>query len=352
MNIHNNREILSRKCSITNCVHPPIDNHDNCILHCDKSEWNDENDKVFWDCIRADIQDNDDFFIFVNIVFPSFINYRPYKQGFIDADFILENDYLFWKAGNKKSFKSLAQFTNCTFYNFDFFSIEAQTLNLSDCIVKGKLTFFATYIRNLYISTSSEIKINSIVLNNNNFENLSLNNFTADTIEMTSLKINSIALSKLHVFTVNFNNISIKKGIFEDLHIDTVEKKSTLFIDDTKKFFYRNVVVKNADREYFRFFKKLFTEKDDFINTNEMYRCEMESYFKEILQQLKLRKNIVNNLQNLIVAGFAKWTSNFGESWLRPLGLLLITLFINIYVTNGYSLHYLLCCLWNINGGF
>lgn len=350
MNIHNNSENLSRKCSVKNCAHPPFDNHENCILHCDKSEWNNENDEIFWDRIRADMQDEHDFFMFVNIIFPSFINNRPYPQGFNNGDFILEDDYLFWKAGNKKSFKSLAQFTNCTFYNFDFFYIKAQTLNFTDCIVKGKITFFLMSIENIFIVGSKEI--NELRIDTNNLKKLSLSNFISNKIEMKSLKVNSITLSKLNIHTVVFNELFINNGKFEDLHVNTVAENATLFIDDTKKFFYQNVVVKNADREYFRFLKKLFTEKDDFINANEMYRCEMESYYKEILQQLKLRKNIVNNLQNLIVAGFAKWTSNFGESWLRPLGLLLITLFLNISITKGYSLHYLLCCLWNIDGDF
>ena len=72
-----------------------------------------------------------------------------------------------------------------------------------------------------------------------------------------------------------------------------------------------------------------------------MYKQEMNSYYKELLQNLKKRKNRVSTIQNFIVAGFAKFTSNFGESWFRPLILLIITSFFNVLCTNDYTLSYL-----------
>lgn len=330
----------TKKCSHSKCNLEVFNNQNTCILHCKKDTWDEINDPLFWKEIRLLNIAAKNFFIFTDIIFPPFpIKHLSFTKEFKNSDYILEEDYLFWEVGQTKSFGNIAQFTNCTFYNFYFHYIESKTINFSNCTIEKTLNLNSLYIENIYILDSK--KINNLEITTNHLNTLELKNSNIEKLEIKNIQTNFISLISLNLQTVIFNNFRIKEGIFQDLDIKNIENNATIFLDDIKKFFYKNVTVKKADREYFRFIKKIFTEKDDFINMNEMYKQEMDSYYKELLQNLKKRKNRVSTIQNFIVAGFAKFTSNFGESWFRPLILLIITSFFNVLCTNDYTLSYL-----------
>lgn len=330
----------TKKCSHSNCNLEVFNNQSTCILHCKKEIWDEINVPLFWKKIRLLNISAKDFFMFIDIIFPPFpIKHLFLSKGFQNSDYILEEDYLFWEAGQTKNFGNFAQFKNCTFYNFYFHYIKSKTINFSNCTIEKTLNLNSLYIENIYIWDSEEI--NNLKIATNHLDTLELKNSNIEKLEIKNIQTNSISLISLNIQTIIFNNFRIKEGIFQDLDIKNIENNATIFLDDIKKFFYQNVTVKKADREYFRFLKKIFTEKDDFINMNEMYKQEMDSYYKELLLNLKKRKNRVSTIQNFIVAGFAKFTSNFGESWFRPLILLIITSFFNVLCTNDYSLSYL-----------
>lgn len=335
--------ILKQKiCSHSKCSLNAFEKQDKCILHCEKDNWDEYDDELFWKEIRKLHQPEEDFYVFQDIVFPSLLSIKKYhfhKPEFTNKDYILEEDYLFWEKGEKKSFGNLAQFTNCIFDKFFFRYIETQTLNLTNCTIKNNLDISLMYIENIFISQC--VNINNLKIDTNNLKVLNIIDCTLEDLELINIKTDSIKLESLNIRTITFNDLTLKNGIFENLNIQKVKDTAKFFLEDTKRFFYKNVIVKIADREYFRFLKKIFSEKEDFINVNEMYTLEMNSYYKELYEKLSECKNFSTNLQNFLVVFFAKYASNFGESWIRPLGLLILTSFFNVWCTNDYSISYL-----------
>lgn len=325
-------------CTHNKCRLNAFGKQNKCIFHCGKDDWNEDNDELFWKEIRELHQSGEDFYMFQDIVFPSKLHIF-HKPEFTNKDYILEEDYLFWKKGEKKSFGNLAQFTNCIFDKFSFQFIETQTLNLTNCSIKDNLDISLMYIEN--ISISQCVNINSLRIDTNSLKNLHITDCTLKDLELKNIKANSIKLELLNIETITFNDLTLKNGIFKNLNIQEVKNNAMIFLEDAKRFFYQNVVIKIADREYFRFLKKVFTEKEDFINVNEMYTHEMNSYYRDLYEKLNKCENLSTNIENFLVVFFAKYASNFGESWIRPLGLLILTLIFNVWCTNDYSISYL-----------
>lgn len=328
--------ILKQEICIHNkCRLNAFGKQNKCIFHCEKDNWNENNDELFWKEIRKLHKPEEDFYMFQDIVFPSPLHIEKYffhKQEFCNEDYILEEDYLFWEKGEKKSFGKFAQFTNCIFDEFFFRYIETKTLNLINCSIKNNLDISVMYIKNICISQC--VNINSLRIDTNSLKNLSIIDCTLKDLELKSIKTDSIKLELLNIETITFNDLTLKNGIFKNLNIQEVKNNAMIFLEDAKRFFYQNVIIKIADREYFRFLKKVFTEKEDFINVNEMYTHEMNSYYRDLYEKLNECKNFSTNLQNFLVVFFAKYTSNFGESWIRPLGLLILTSIFNVLCTN------------------
>ncbi len=316
------------------------------ILYCEKTNYDEQQNLEFWQKLRDLIQNQknkdvlyikDDMYMFQNIVFPPFDIFTMMKIENSNSE--IKEDYLFWEKGQNKDFKNLVQFTNCTFYNFKFNDITVQSLNFTDCIINGELLFYFNNIDNIIFHKIKEI--DKLEINTSNLKMLQLNECMINNLKIKNTKVKLIILLNLNIQSILMDTLSIKEGKFNDLNIQTIEDNTTIFLDDIKKFFYNNVNIKNANREYFRFFKKFFNEKDDFINYNEMYEKEMESYFKELKIKIKERKDLISNLQNILVVGFSKYTSTFGRSSLRPFSLLIVCSFLNVYFTNDYSLNYL-----------
>ena len=317
------------------------------ILYCEKTNYDEQQNLKFWQKLRELIQNQknkkdvlyikDNMYKFQNIVFPPFDIFTMMKIENSNSE--LKEDYLFWEKGQHKDFKNLVQFTNCTFYNFKFNDITVQSLNFTDCIIKGALLFYFNNIDNIIFHKVKEI--DKLEINTSNLKMLQLNECMINNLKIKNTKVDLITFTNLNIQSILMDTLSIKEGKFNDLNIQKVEDNTTIFLDDINKFSYNNVNAKNANREYFRFLKKFFNEKDDFINYNEMYEKEMESYFKELKREIKERKNLVINLQNILVVGFAKYTSIFGKSSLRPFILLIVCSFLNVYFTNDYSLNYL-----------
>ncbi|WP_151951436.1 hypothetical protein [Aliarcobacter butzleri] len=324
-------------CIHSKCRLNAFGKQNKCIFHCEKNNWNENDDELFWKEIRKLHQFEEDFYMFQDIVFPSPLHHF-YKEEFFNKDYILEYDYLFWKKGEKKSFGNLAQFTNCVFDEFAFRFFEAQTINLTNCTIKNNLDFSFMYVENLSISKSKNINRLEI---SNHLKTLDIDDCSIKELGLKNVKVDSIKLQSLDIETITFNDLTLKNGVFQNLNIKIVKDNAMIFLEDSKRFFYKNVIVKIADREYFRFLKKIFSEKEDFINVNEMYTLEMNSYYKELYEKLNGCKNFSTNLQNFLIVFFAKYASNFGKSWIRPLGLLILTSIFNVWCTNDYSINYL-----------
>lgn len=319
----------------------------NSTLSCDKSKWDNSKSDEFWKLLRYLINNDNndhvkhiqnDMYMFENIVFPPFRNHFV-SQDFQNPEFILKEDFLFWQKGEKKDLKNLVQFTKCTFYNFDFMYMAGATVTFENCNIQGNITFFLSNIQSIYLKNSS--KIDTFTIKTMTIDTLDIRDNSIKNLIVDNSNFMSLVLQNLNIDTALINKIFVKHGNFQDINVKIIKDNFILLIENINQFSCNNMNVISANREYFRFFKKFFNEKDDFINYNEMYEKEMESYFKELKIKIKEKKDLISNLQNILVVGFAKYTSIFGKSSLRPFILLIVCSFLNVYFTNDYSLSYL-----------
>jgi len=110
-----NQDTTSTNISKEDSLYNKNDEQGKNILYSDKNDWNEEKDNLFWEEIRKLPPEENDFFFFENIIFPSpLLNVKKYSTnpiGFFTKDYILKEHYLFWEKGQKKDFGGVVQFT-------------------------------------------------------------------------------------------------------------------------------------------------------------------------------------------------------------------------------------------------
>jgi len=341
---------IIKKCTHQDCNLKTYNHQNKCILHCYKNGWTTEpkavyeniDYNIFWNELRKFIDyfhtnNGNDILIFEGIVFPEFTKYNKPLTSNIDEP--LTNDYYFWKKGETRSFKKMAHFKNCIFYNFDFNLMKCESLILDNIEVKGTLSISNCDIEYLSINIKviETLKIETLKNLELNIYNSNINCSIFNNISLKSIKFLNSTFNK-----IKLTNLVIEKGIFENINFNYIEKYSNIKIEDINKFQYLSVYTKKTnDREYFRFFKNYFFDKRDYIEANKMYKREMDTYLKITFNELMKPQNIFENFQNLIILGFGKISSNFGQSWFHSLILIIIVLFFNIYYTSKLKLSYL-----------
>jgi len=356
-----------KECSCKNCDLKVYANNE-CVLHCTKDDWSnqvratftDAKHIYFWQEIKHLVEEQisryDDMLMFNDVIFPEFTRsmIAPLKNEFFYwyKHINKNNPYKLTNVNDKIVHKQysyrLIQFSNCTFYNFDFYLLDCQTLNLTEITVKNKLKISGMNIDRLLLLKSNNIntlEIDSNLLDRVTKEPKQLELYIDKAeIDKFILKNNNLKPINLTDSTFNFielRKLSIEEGLFQNLNFKNINEYKNIKID-SHKFQYNVVNTEKAiSREYFRFFKHYFFEKKDYIEANKMYQKEMDTYINELWQNIKSGKFILQNLQNIVIAGFGKISSNFGQSWMRPLLLIIIFLFLKVYFSNDYTLSYL-----------
>jgi len=100
----------------------------------------------------------------------------------------------------------------------------------------------------------------------------------------------------------------------------------------------------NKARDIYRQLKFTLDNQKDHITANEFYSLEMKAYER----YLKTQGWNKENWQERLVFTIHKWASNFGQSWLKPLGwILILTVLVSSYfyldledIKNLYNEHY------------
>ncbi|ADY73714.1 hypothetical protein Dester_1077 [Desulfurobacterium thermolithotrophum DSM 11699] len=136
------------------------------------------------------------------------------------------------------------------------------------------------------------IEIKSSILNNMKFIN-------CDFSEAEQIKIENSSLTETEFINVDWGGISEKRicpKLFEGSP-EEVEKA----------------------RDVYRQLKLALDNQKDHINANEFYSLEMKAY-ERVLQEKPWR----THFQKKLVFSIHKFASNFGQSWLRPLILLIL----------------------------
>ncbi|MDX1808297.1 MAG: DUF3737 family protein [Sulfurospirillaceae bacterium] len=228
-----------------------------------------------------------------------------------------------------------------------------------------------------------------LIINNFTLENVKLDTNSSE-IDLTDIKISELKFNKISILkNMNFSEMKIKKFIignsniehvfrikysdigtftlisstFEDLQI--IDNKCEHF-DEEKKLILRNTTIKNAvldklrynsfimndahvsdvkigyvkfkkgSRETNRFFKNYYDSISDYITANTYYKQEMEE---------QLKASSTDNGEKFVL-WIGKTVSNFGQSWSRPLCLMIcFSIFFFMYmhwqIFYSYGWHYL-----------
>lgn len=334
-----------KKCSHPNCYLEVFENNDKCIFHCEKDGWftiNEKNKKnwnekkvnEFWETIRNYIKFRQNNYQWINyfdsFIFPDItidISNKPTNK-----DNILIEDFYFWEEGSELKLEGLVSFQNCIFYDFLFYDIILDAISFEK-IKANKIKLQYIKANSIYfddINYNCTIELNNIENTNCSFCDTKIGHLDLSNVKFEQLSINNSYFKSAHFFKIIINN-----GFLISSTIDNISSSNGIQIVNKDTFSYLDINVKKADREYFRLLKNYFFDKKDYINANEMYQKEMDSHLKESYNlYINKCENQLKNLENLIIALFGKYSSNFGQSWLLPLLWIIFTLFLNLYFTS------------------
>ena len=132
--------------------------------------------------------------------------------------------------------------------------------------------------------------------------------------------------------------INFGKTLFANVNIENVEKisiKSSVFGDT----FFENVKWGNkpnfqCDRDAFRQLKNAYDKQANYIEANQFYALEMESYSKEL--KVKKLKNWSDKVEYFLFV-IGKTISNHGQNWLLAFGWILVFSLIMFCLHQGYE---------------
>jgi uncharacterized protein YjbI with pentapeptide repeats len=139
-----------------------------------------------------------------------------------------------------------------------------------------------------------------------------------------NLTIKNSHLNKMKFINCDFSNA-------KNIHIEGSELTEVKFINtEWGKFSEKRICPdlfekepKKA-RETYRQLKYSLDNQKDHINANEFFSLEMKAYGKSLKW---------NNWQDKIVFTINKWTSDFGQSWIRPLiWIIILTSLMSLYL--------------------
>ncbi|MFY9071660.1 hypothetical protein [Aliarcobacter butzleri] len=309
------------KCSCGNCdLEVFDDNSDKCILHCEKDDWNEFDNRrtrslydYFWQTISEIISkinsynDNINYigidetkqYVFENIHFSLFSfnnigntkysHYTPYllPDGKLEeGDVSIENLFYNIKPDIDIIFK------NCIFEEeVDFTTLEIlnNIIFKEDCIFKKGINFS----NNLFTHKITLKSSNKIIIN---CENTIFNEY----IEFTNIDIESLFL-KNTTFNKNLNLIESKVERPIDLSTAIIKSNINLYQ------FKCNV----ANRETARIIKDSFEKQNNIIEANKYYALEMKAREDELERDIREGKNFFEWL----VFKIHGLSSNHSQDW-------------------------------------
>lgn len=209
-------------------------------------------------------------------------------------------------------------FTNINIAKLSIENIQIlNELELRDLSFKGKSK---CKIQNINISenfklTGVDFLENSKIL----FENIKCKNLDIENISQDAKQIQLYYIEVLEKFTLE--RVDFKNTYFNDFDISKARKKisKTSFIDahlnDIK---WGDITTIDANQSTFRQLKFVNDSQGSYIEANDFYMMEMKKY----KQSLKDKKGF---LQEKFIFWLSKNISNFGQNWVMPLVLIVLS---------------------------
>ena len=314
-------------------------------------------------------------FIFEDCIFE---NFRCYGDGDLDIGFTFDKNCTFFKTFeftnemgkfNKKIYINDSKFECNLEFNGNFSDgIRLRSLDFEE---KYKITFMMNTVHNR--GEYKNIVIQNIYANLDtlDFTNISINQLSIDNIEaLTKLKLQdidfindskilfeNIQCKKLHINNISqdvkkveFNDIEVleefilervdfKNTYFNDFDISKAKKviSKTSFIDaHLSDISWGDISTINANQSTFRQLKFVNDSQANYIEANNFYMMEMKKY----KQSLENKKGFS---QEKVVFWLSENISNFGQSWVKPLVLIVLTNISFYYIARIHQF-----CILNI----
>lgn len=221
-----------------------------------------------------------------------------FEKRFVLNDYIIESAY----------------FENSVFdEKFEFKNNVVETFEIDDCNFKKIADFFET--------TFEKFKIHKSIFDN--FTGFELCKFGK---EMDPKNRDYIALFEYVTFSnfVNFRNTHFYSG----LDIDNINLK------DSPNFLNTEIGFSNTTRETFRIVKNSFDKIGNHIDANHFFALEMRKYKEELSKEdgKKAEK---------LVFWFNEAISEFGQNYVRPIGIFIALSLLFYILTIGYEREWL-----------
>jgi len=297
-------------CSIENCNLKNFENSDKCILHCDKYDWEDDEEKrkLFWSKIQS-LSKNGYFRRIENskkvvgVIFPYF-EFKRIRKNF-------NSEVIFYKCKfhgrvyqRENSFGDKYLFSKCEFFdevNFLYVDFSSSLSFINKCIFNKKASFRYCNFKKV------------VLFNNIKFK--SITDFGFSCFENNLFFTN----------TIFFNKINLSKTI--------INSKSS----------FDGLKAEIANRETARIIKDSFEQQNNIIEANKFYALEMKEREKELESDRKEGKNLLE----WVVFKTHGLASNHSQNWILPLFWILLVamltgLFQNYYlnecITNTYPI--------------
>ena len=339
---------MKTNCQHLNCNLKVFENKNKCIFHCEKDDWfsiSEKNEKTwnkekvdeFWEEIRIYISNRKKsykwVYYFDNLIFPdidiSLLNGIP-----MNKDKKLYKDFYFWRKNDKLEFENLLEFYKCS-----FFTIRLEEITIDSISFRELKNIEKLHLNNMTLESFTFEEINHrclIELKSLHITNYcSFRNIQVDHLSLSNTKFEKLNILNSDFYSASFFDIIINNGLFINSKIEDVWIATGIHITNKDTFSYKNMNVLKADREYFRLLKNHYFEKQDYIEANNMYQKEMDSHLLKTYNKLtKKCDNYFKNLSELIVVGFGKFSSNFGQCWTQPLFWIILISFCFIEYFN------------------
>ncbi|GAX87745.1 conserved hypothetical protein [Lebetimonas natsushimae] len=202
---------------------------------------------------------------------------------------------------------------NCN-YNYNF-TLKNTELKEENKIIIRNLKTVNLIIEEINNSTDNFFFYNTKIINLEEYKNyLNKNNFPIDKNFIKNLKSN-ISIVNSHLNKMKFINCDFSNA--KNIHIEDSDLTEVKFINtEWGKISEKRICPalfeekpKKA-RETYRQLKYALDNQKDHINANEFFSLEMKAYGKSLKW---------NNWQDKIIFTINKWTSDFGQNWIKPL---------------------------------
>lgn len=130
--------------------------------------------------------------------------------------------------------------------------------------------------------------------------------------------------------------VNFRKSIFNcGLDLEHINLK------ESPNFLHSGISIYNTNRETFRIIKNSFDKAGNYIEANNFYKCEMLKYKEE------LKRN--KNYSHLVLLKLYEISSDYGQSYIRPVFLIFISSIIYCGLIYGYERNSLYSIIPQIN---